>query len=78
MRLRSALLTAALLGLAAMALAGGPATAQEEADPEDMVNALNGLYGSHKGYRAVHEGLLRSGQPEGDPRSGAIHEGFAV
>jgi catalase len=50
-------MSAALLGLAAVVTlpgGAGPATAQEAADPEDMVSALNGLHGSHKGYRAVH------------------------
>lgn len=45
--------TAILLQLAA-ALPGVPAVAQNAVDPEDMVNAINGTFGSHKGYRAVH------------------------
>ena len=45
-------LAAALLGLAAL-LPVAPAGAEEAADPGDMVNAINGLYDSHKGYRAV-------------------------
>ena len=53
MKLRSTL-AAALLGFAAVYLPGGSATAQDAVDPEDMVNAINGTYGSHKGYRAVH------------------------
>ena len=53
---------AALLVLAAVSPPGGSATAQDAVDPEDMVNAINGTYGSHKGYRAVHaKGFCGSG-----------------
>jgi catalase len=51
---RRSTLAAALLGLAAATLPGGSAIAQDGADPEDMVNAINEVFGSHKGYRAVH------------------------
>ena len=56
MKLRNTF-AASLLGLAAVYLPDGSATAQDAVDPEDMVNAINGTYGtygSHKGYRAVH------------------------
>jgi hypothetical protein len=68
-RLRSAL-TAALLGLAgAAALPSGPGIAQEAAaDPEDMVNPLNGMFCSHKGYRAVHaKGFCGAGSLKATP-----------
>ena len=46
-------MAAALLGFVAL-LPLAPAGFADEADPEEMVNAINGVYGSHKGYRAVH------------------------
>ncbi len=71
MKLRSTL-TAALLGLAATSLAHGPATAQDEPDTEEMVNAINGLYGSHKGYRAVHaKGFCGAGSLKATPEAAA-------
>ena len=36
-----------------MAFAAAPATAQE-AQPEDLVNALNGVFGAHAKMRAAH------------------------
>ena len=53
MKLRSAF-AMSLLGLAASLSTTGSSTAQDAVDPEDMVNAINSVYGSHKGYRAVH------------------------
>ena len=53
MKLRSTF-AAILLGFAAVYLPDESATAQDTVDPEDMVNAINGTYGSHNGYRAVH------------------------
>lgn len=53
MKLRRAF-AMSLLGLAASLSATGSSTAQDAVDPEDMVNAINSVYGGHKGYRAVH------------------------
>jgi catalase len=49
--------TLSLCGAAALALAlfAAPiAAAAEEAQPEDLVNALNGVFGAHAGKRAAH------------------------
>src|SRR6476661_9569108 len=63
-------LAAALLAFAAVSLPRGPATAQDAVDPEDMVNAINGTYGSHKGYRAVHaKGFCGAGTLTASPEA---------
>src|ERR1700694_786429 len=49
--------TLSLGGAAALAIALGAAliaAAAEEAQPEDLVNALNGVFGKHAGKRAAH------------------------
>lgn len=77
-------LFAAVLGLAATAVPGGPANAQEEPDPEDMVNAINDVFGSHKGYRAVHaKGFCGAGTLTATPEAvrytkAALFDGRAV
>src|SRR5690349_11982566 len=82
-------LSAAVLGLATVAaLPGraGLATAQEAAaaDPEDMVDALNGMFGSHKGYRAVHaKGFCGAGSLKATPEAAeytkaSLFDGHAV
>ena len=74
----------ALLGLAAVNLPGGSATAQDAVDPEDMVNAINGTYGSHKGYRAVHAkgfcgaGTLTAGAEAAEYTKSTLFDGHAV
>ena len=82
MDLRSTL-TAALLGLVAASLPSGSSSAQQ-ADPEDMVNALNGVFGSHKGYRAVHaKGFCGAGTLKATPEAAqytkaSLFDGHAV
>jgi catalase len=74
MKPRGAFMAAALLGLAAAAaLPGGPAAAQDAADPEDMVDAINEAFGSHKGYRAVHaKGFCGAGSFQATPEAAGI------
>ena len=75
---------AALLVLAAVSPPGGSATAQDAVDPEDMVNAINGTYGSHKGYRAVHAkgfcgaGTLTAAPGAAEYTKSTLFDGHAV
>lgn len=70
-------LRAGLLGLVAALVPGA-------ADPEDMVNALNGMFGSHKGYRAVHaKGFCGAGTLTATPEAAgytkaSLFDGHAV
>jgi catalase len=63
---------------------GAAAIAQDAADPEDMINALNGMFGSHKGYRAVHaKGFCGAGTLTATPEAAeytkaSLFDGHAV
>ena len=48
-------------GTVALGLACAPSTAQE-AQPEDLVNALNGVFGAHAKMRGPCQGHLRQRQ----------------
>jgi catalase len=86
MKLRS-ILSATLLGLATATIlpAAAPVNAQQaEVDPEDMVNAINEAFGSHKGYRAVHaKGFCGAGSLKATPEAAeytkaTLFDGHAV
>lgn len=82
MRLKGAAVVAAVFGL--LGLPAGSAQAQDGASTEDMVDALNGMFGSHKGYRAVHaKGFCAAGSFQATPEAAelskaAIFDGRAV
>jgi hypothetical protein len=62
----------ALLGLLG-APAVRPAHADDAPNVEDMVDAINGVFGSHQGYRAVHaKGFCAAGSFEPTPEAKGV------
>jgi hypothetical protein len=47
--------------LALATLAAPVAAVAQEAQPDDLVNALNGVFGKHAGKRASRQGNLHQG-----------------
>ena len=81
MHVRSAMVMV-LLGLAA--LPSRSALAQEAVSTEEMVDALNSVHGSHKGYRAAHAkgfcaaGTFQATAEAADISKASIFDGHAV
>jgi catalase len=72
MHLRSVAVAVALLGLLG-APAVRPAHADDAPNVEDMVDAINGVLGSHQGYRAVHaKGFCAAGSFEPTPEAKGV------
>lgn len=62
------------LGLVALAMLAAPiAAVAEEAEPEALVDALNGVFGKHAGQRAAHpKGICVKGSFEPTPQAAAL------
>ena len=63
-----------LMGCSALALAMASAAAMaQEAQPEDLVNALNGVFGAHAKMRAAHtKGICVKGNFTPTPEAAAL------
>jgi catalase len=73
MRVRGAVVVVAVLGLAILPGGSGSALAEEAVSTEEMVDAINGVFGSHKGYRAVHaKGFCAAGAWQATPEAAAV------
>lgn len=71
MHVRGAVAAVLLAGVAT--LPGTPAGAEEPVSTEEMVDAINGVFGSHKGYRAVHaKGFCGAGTLQGTPEAAGL------